>query len=58
MGYSTVWVNRRGGQGRVGGGASEGNREIVPYEATADLEVPDVETLARLVESAWGEKRF
>lgn len=56
MGYSTVWVNRRGG--KRGGGASEGDREILAWEATADLEVPDVETLARLFQMTWEEKRL
>jgi len=56
MGYSTVWVNRRGG--KSGGGASEGDREILAWEATADLEVPDVETLARLFQMTWEEKRL
>lgn len=58
MGFSTVWVNRRGGMGKVGGGASEGDRELSPFEVEPDLEVPDLETLARLVEGAWGEKRY
>lgn len=58
MGYSTVWVNRRGGVGKSGGGASEGDREILAWEATADLEVPDVETLARLFQRTWEEKRL
>lgn len=58
MGFSTVWVNRRGAQGKAGGGASEGDRELLAWEATADLEVPNLETLARLIESAWGGKRY
>jgi len=40
LGLSTVWVNRRGG--RAGSGATP------PAEATPDLEVPDMATLAEL----------
>ena len=40
LGLSTVWVNRRGD--RRGSGATP------PAEATPDLEVPDMATLARL----------
>ena len=38
LGLSTVWVNRR--QGQVGSGATP------PAEATPDLEVPDLQSLA------------
>jgi 2-haloacid dehalogenase len=41
LGWSTVWVNRRAG--RPGSGATP------PQEATADLEIPDLATLARLI---------
>lgn len=58
MGFGTVWVNRRGApDGRGGGTASEGDASFSAYEATPDLEVPDLATLARLVESAWVGKR-
>jgi 2-haloacid dehalogenase len=42
LGLSTVWVNRRHDKG--GAGATP------PAEATPDLEVPDLESLARLIE--------
>jgi 2-haloacid dehalogenase len=42
IGLATVWVNRR--KGRAGSGATH------PAEATPTLEVPDLATLARLVE--------
>lgn len=42
LGFATVWVNRRAG--RDGGGATP------RAEARADLEVPDLATLVRLVE--------
>lgn len=58
MGIATVWVNRRGAAGKDLGGASEGSREILPFEAQADLEVPDLGTLARLCESDWQHKRW
>lgn len=40
LGFTCVWVNRRAGRG--GGGAT------APAQATPDLEVPDLATLARL----------
>ncbi len=43
---TTVWVNRRAG--RAGGGATP------PQEATPDLEVPDLATLAALASRAHG----
>jgi len=42
MGWSTVWVNRR--HGRPGSGATQ------RFAATADLTVPDLATLVRVVE--------
>jgi len=42
LGFTCVWVNRRAG--RPGGGAT------APSEAVPDLEVPDLATVARLVE--------
>lgn len=47
QGLTSVWVNRRAG--RDGGGATP------PQEATPDLEVPDLATLASLVEQAFSE---
>ncbi len=44
LGIPCVWVNRRAGS--AGGGATP------PAEATPDLEVPDLATLARLATSA------
>ena len=44
LGMSTVWVNRR--HGREGSGATP------PAEATPDLEVPDLRSLARLAASS------
>jgi 2-haloacid dehalogenase len=44
LGFTCVWVNRRAG--RPGSGAT------TPAEAVPDLEVPDLATLARLVEGA------
>jgi len=44
LGFACVWVNRRAG--RAGSGATP------PARATPDLEVPDLATLARLVEDA------
>ncbi len=58
MGISTAWVNRRGGLGKGDGGASEGAREILPFDAQPDLEVHDLGTLARLCESDWSSKRW
>ncbi len=58
MGYATVWVNRRGGAGRHGGGASEGAWDAHTYEATPDLEVPDLATFVRLCEAEWKIKRW
>jgi len=43
LGLATVWVNRRAG--KSGAGATP------PAAATADLEVPDLESLARLAEA-------
>lgn len=40
LGFATVWVNRRGGR--------EGTGATAPAVATADVEVPDLATLARL----------
>jgi 2-haloacid dehalogenase len=40
MGLKTVWVDRRGGKG--GSGATP------PAEATPDLVVPDMQTLAAM----------
>ena len=45
-GLTSVWVNRRAG--RDGGGATP------PADATPDLEVPDLATLAAQVEQAFG----
>lgn len=47
MGYSTVWVNRRGAAGK---GADAGATPA--FESEPDLEVPDLATLARLVDHA------
>lgn len=44
VGLTTVWINRR--QGKEGSGATP------PVQATPDLEVPDLATLADLVEAA------
>ena len=41
LGLATVWVNRRHDQGGFGA--------TPPSEATPDLEVPDLQTLARLI---------
>jgi 2-haloacid dehalogenase len=46
MGIASVWVNRR--KGRRGAGAT------YPAEATPDLEVPDLISLARLIEGESG----
>jgi 2-haloacid dehalogenase len=46
LGFTTVWVNRR--HDRPGDGATP------PATATPDLEVPDMQTLARLVSEARG----
>lgn len=46
LGFTTVWVNRR--HDRPGDGATP------PATATPDLEVPDMQTLARLVTAARG----
>lgn len=47
MGYTTVWVNRRGAAGKASDtGATP------PFESEPDLEVPDLATLARLVDHA------
>ncbi|CAN5483354.1 haloacid dehalogenase type II [soil metagenome] len=45
IGLSTVWVNRRKGQ--------EGSGATPPQDASPDLEVPDLATLARLVDEAY-----
>jgi len=45
LGLSTVWVNRR--HGREGSGATP------PQDARPDLEVPDLATLARLVDETF-----
>ncbi len=45
LGWKTVWVNRR--KGRPGPGATP------PAEAIPDLEVPDLRTLAGMVEAAF-----
>lgn len=47
LGLTTVWVNRR--HGRDGFGATP------PQEAVPDMEVPDLRTLATLVEAAFAE---
>lgn len=48
IGLTTVWINRR--QGRDGTGATP------PQEATPDLELPDMATLARLADEASASK--
>jgi 2-haloacid dehalogenase len=48
VGLSTVWVNRR--QGQAGFGATP------PAQAQADIEVPDLQTLAALAGLSVGEK--
>ena len=42
LGLSTVWVNRRSGQ--------EGSGAYLPAQGKADLEVPDLKSLAAIVE--------
>jgi 2-haloacid dehalogenase len=47
-GLTTVWINRR--HGRDGFGATP------PQEATPDLELPDMATLARMADDAFNDK--
>ncbi len=57
LGFATVWVNRRAKSPDEPGGASEGDEALSPFDATPDLEVPDLATLAALVASAHRDKR-